>query len=160
MMSFHAGYSFWWLFYASADAFVLPPFVIQNITAYTSDLYTVDGVYRPGFVTMLDFGFRPTIGPLGAMLEAGINTLYIYKQDELSENAYNQSVGFNARAGAYLFLNKNIAVTGTGTMIFSDIQSMISTFKALAGKDAADRQKAIDLIMGKFLPTIGLIIQF
>lgn len=160
MISFHGGFSFWWLFYASADSYILPPFVVKNMTTtFSPELgYVVEGQYRPGMLNLINVGFRPKIGPLAVTASVGVNNLYIYKQDELDQKVFKPSLGVNLRLGLYLFLNKVMAITATGTTVFQSPEGLIKTLEAIGGENQYLREKAIDYVMGNLYPTIGLIL--
>ncbi|MDP3176292.1 MAG: hypothetical protein Q8M76_00225, partial [Spirochaetaceae bacterium] len=133
MVSFHGGYSFAWLFYVSADAFVLPPFVVRNMTSYVDEQgFVKDGQFRPGFLNLINVGIRPKIGPFAVSATVGINNLYLYKSSEIAEDAYSPELGVNLRLGAYFFLSKSLAVTVSGTTVFPDSNALVSTLKAVA----------------------------
>jgi len=162
MVSLHGGLSTAWLFYASVDAMLLPPYVLQSLTTTynpTTGAYS-EGIYRPGFLTMLDVGIRPKIGPLALLATVGVNMLYAYKEEELPQGSYQPELGVNARVGAYLFLGDNLALTGIGTVVFPDFDQLMVTAQALVGKNKTAQNQAIDRIMKNLVPTVGLVIQF
>jgi hypothetical protein len=159
MVSFHGGLSFWWLFYGSADSYILPPFVVRNMTT-TVDAggFVKDGQFRPGMLNLFNVGIRPKIGPLAVSATVGINSLYLYKQEELAAGAFDATLGFNMRLGVYLFLNKAMALNVSGFTVFSSSESLISTMKAIAGEDAFLREAAIDYVLGNLYPTISFVL--
>lgn len=137
----HAGYSFAWLFYASVDAMILPPAAVSGLTGYLDPVTGTyrNGVFRPGILNLIDVGIRPRIGGLMLMVSTGINSLYVYNQEELSaDQTFNPSLGVNLRAGVGLKLGKHLGVMVSATTVFNDFDSMIGTLQALgAGGDTA-----------------------
>jgi hypothetical protein len=160
MVEFHGGFSFWWLFYASADAYVLPPFVVRQMTTAidTSSGFVKDGQYRPGFLTLFDVGIRPKIGPIALSATAGVNSLYIYKEKDLPKDAYKPELGVNLRLGLYVFLNRFMAVTASGTTVFPSFSSLVSTMKAIGGSDSYLQQQAVDYVVGNLYPTVSFVL--
>jgi len=151
----HAGYSFAWLFYASLDAMMLPPSAVSSMTGYfnVDDGTYKNGVYRPGILSLIDVGIRPRIGPLMLMVTTGINNLYIYQQDELDEE-FASSLGVNLRVGLGLKLSKWLGLMVSGTVVFSDFDSMIFTLKAL--EDPKLTEKATEQLLNNLYPVITL----
>jgi hypothetical protein len=163
MLSFHVGYSFLWLFYASADAIMLPPYVLQSLTSTYDPITNVqrEGIYRPGFINLINVGIRPRIGPIALMASVGINMLYVYKQDELPEDAFDPTgLGVNARVGAYLFLGKNLALTASATTVFANFDELVMTFADLASDDPFLSEWATQRLLSGLYPTIGLVFSF
>lgn len=158
ILSFHAGYSFWWLFYLSADAYVVPPsFVKGATTAFdTEEGFTQEGIYRPGFLNMLDVGIRPRIGPIALMATVGVNQLYIYKEADLPKDMKKPSLGLNLRLGGHVFISKNLAVTLNGTLVFQDPEQMGKFFDAVGGSNEYLREQAIKYLRDNLYPTVGL----
>lgn len=132
----HAGYSFAWLFYASVDAMILPPVAVSGLTGYLNPITGnyQNGIFRPGILSLIDVGFRPRIGGLMLMVSTGINSLYVYKQEELTaDETFNPSLGVNLRAGVGLKLGKVLGIMVSATTVFSDFDTMIGTLQALGG---------------------------
>ena len=152
---FHFGYSFAWLFYASADALILPPAAVQGMTGIydmaTGTFRT--GPFRPGILTLLDVGFRPRIGPIMIMAATGINTMYIYRQDELDED-FQSDLGVNLRVGLGYKLGKILSITASGTVVFNNFDTMVSTLDTLANGSASDQEFAMDTIMSGLYPAV------
>lgn len=160
-LSLHAGYSLMWLLYASADSLILPPSLVQSFTSKLDENgFVREGIYRPGMLNLFNVGIRPSFGPVAVMATAGINQLYIYKQDELPDDYEAPTLGVNLRLGAYLFITKNLALTATGTSVFAGFDALISFFKAVAGTDAYLRKQSIEYLMNNLYPTIGLTLTF
>lgn len=148
----HAGYSFAWLFYASVDMMMMPPSAVSGITGYLdpeTGLYT-NGIFRPGVLSMIDIGIRPRIGGLMLMVSTGINNLYVYKQDEISDY-YTPSLGVNLRAGVGLKLGKHLGLMVSATTVFSDFDTMIATLQALDA-DGETAQMAQEQILNNLFP--------
>ena len=156
LFGFHIARS-WGLFYASWDSFVLPPHVIQDITTLIEDDVVVrEGFYRPGFVNFFDFGLRLSLlNVLVGFAEIGVNTLYMYKQDELPEDQRPGKFGANLRLGAGLRVNESFGITLTGTALFPIFNKMLDVLGNLASEDSYVQEAAKDQI--KFFPTVMLV---
>jgi hypothetical protein len=157
---FHAGYSFAWLFYASYDALVLPPYAVSQMTGVI-DSGTGSwspGYYRPGFLNTFNLGMRPRIGPVMISASVGANSLYVFRQgpDELKV----PPVGVNMRVGAGFKLAKHLGFMVSATSVFSDFSDMTSTLKALTGSDSFLQQKAKDRILNNLFPSAVLSLHF
>jgi len=156
VVSFHAALDFSWLLTVSGDAFVLPPIVVRNMTTYVTDGgFLKDGVYRPGFLILTDVGLKLKWGAFGALATAGFNELYIYRQDDLDPDAKPPSLGVNLRLGAFWRLSRDFLVSLTGTSVFPNPESLLSTLKAVAGDNGYLRDEALRTITGNLYPTLG-----
>lgn len=157
---FHAGYSFWWLFYASYDAFVLPPYSVSQMTGRidpATGTYT-DGYYRPGFMNTYDVGFRPRIGPISLLATVGVNQMYVYRQAE--DGMEVPPLGVNLRVGAGIRFAKWIGGVFSATVPFADFQDMSDTLEALGGDDTYLSGIASDRIKSNLLPTFTINLYF
>ena len=156
------GYSFWWLFYASYDALILPPFAVAGMTGNydaATDSYS-PGVFRPGVLSLFDVGFRPKIGPFTFMLTTGFNNLYIYKQDELDDYE-GMDLGVNLRAGLGFKLNKAFSIAVSGTVAYNSFNDMVWNLESLFGENGDyAAQIAEERIKNNFLPAIVLNLHF
>jgi hypothetical protein len=155
-VSFHAGYSFWWLFYASWDAYVMPAFLVSALTGTTDENENfVPGVYKPGIMNLIDVGIRPRIGPILFLTEVGVNSLYVYQQteDEQSE------LGGNVRIGAGIRLG-HLSVMATITSIFSSFDNMAQTFEDLGSGVPWREEQAQKKLTETLMPTITLNLWF
>jgi hypothetical protein len=155
-ISFHTGYSFWWLFYASYDAYVMPAFLVSALTETTDDFgNAIPGIYKPGIMNMIDFGLRPRIGPILLLTEVGINSLYVYQQteDEQSELGGNVRIGAGVRLG-------HLSVMATVTSVFSSFENMAQTFEDLGSGDPWLEEKAQEKLTETLMPTITLNLWF
>lgn len=153
----HVGYSFAWLFYASYDALMLPPASVSSMTgSFNVDDGTYQpGIYRPGVLSLIDVGFRPRIGPVILMVSTGFNNLYIYKQDELEEHAgFSPDLGVNLRAGLGFKFGKALSVMASGTVVFNNFDSMISTLEGLGNDNMRDM--VLDNLLSNLYPVITL----
>lgn len=160
MYSFHGGFSFWWLFYAAVDSYVLPPYIVQNLTTtYDAAKGTIPGYYRPGFLTMIDVGIRPQIGPVILLLTTGINNLYIWKQDDIAGLKDSPAIGANLRAGAGLDLGL-LSVVATGMVVFDDFQAILDLARTLAGGSEYLRTEALKGLWQKMYPTVTVNLHF
>jgi hypothetical protein len=156
ILGLHAGYSFMWLFYASVDANVMPPWWIEGMTGYY-DYDTgerVQGIMAPGFITFANVGVRPTFGPIMVMATIGINYMYIHsaytKDEDLSSG---NKAGMNLRVGAgYKF--DMFSVSLIGTSVYPDFKSMRNTFKGLFQND----EQAIEDFTNTLIPSIAVYI--
>lgn len=154
----HAGYSFLWLFYASYDGLILPPYSVSQMTG-SIDTSTGDwspGYYRPGFLNTFNVGIRPRIGPVTLIATIGANSMYVYKASE--DGLEVPPVGVNLRIGAGLRLAKWIGITATGTSVFADFQELSSTLDALGGSDQFLKDKAQEQILNNLFPIVTLVI--
>lgn len=159
----HFGYSFWWLFYASYDALLLPPSAVAGMTGTfnEADSSYSSGIFRPGILSLIDVGFRPQIGPILLMATTGINNLYIYKQEELEANTdFEANLGVNLRLGVGLKINKFLGIMASGTVVFATFDDMSETLKNLAGNDVFLATKAEERILNNLYPAIVLNLHF
>lgn len=165
LLSFHLGYSFWWLFYASWDSFILPPFIVESMTgAFEEDPndpeagFYREGYYRPGFLNMFDVGIRLSLGPVIGFAEMGINTLYVYRQKE-DELEIDSGVGANIRLG----VGARFDWWGL-TLAISSIQpSLDQTFELirnLTSDDAFTQDKAKEMFADTLVPSLMFVMYF
>lgn len=156
ILGLHVGYSFMWLFYASIDANVMPPWWIGEVTGYWDDESQtwVPGITAPGFITFVNIGVRPTFGPVIAMATLGINYLYIhsaYVQDQ--DISANNKAGMNLRLGVgYKF--DMFSVSLIGTSVYSDFTSMKHVLKGLADGE----EWAVEQFSDSLIPSIAFYI--
>jgi hypothetical protein len=152
----HAGYSFAWLFYASYDGLILPPYAVSQMTG-SMDTTTgtwSPGYYRPGFLNTFNVGIRPRIGPLRLSATIGANSLYIFRQGPDALEV--PPVGVNLRLGLGLKLGKHLGVMASGTSVFADFEELQTTLTALAGSDTYLQQVATDRILNNLFPIVVL----
>jgi hypothetical protein len=154
----HVGYSFLWLFYASYDGLVLPPYSVSQMTSSidNSNGNFLPGYLRPGFLNTFNVGIRPRIGPVSVMASIGINSLYVYKA--AADGLQLPPVGVNLKLGVGMRLAKWFGITATGTSVFSDFQELTSTLDALTGSDTYLKQIAQDRILNNLFPTVCLVL--
>ena len=169
--SFHVGLSWWWLFYASWDSLVLPPYVTKALTTSIvideSGAFERPGAAVPSFLNLFNLGIRPKIGPIIVFATAGINHMWIYG-DSQEPNPYrstaegeeaNTALGVNFRLGAGLAFGW-WGITASGTIVFSDFDEMAADFDTLAGT----HEEAIERVQAKLLagmiPSLGFNIYF
>jgi hypothetical protein len=139
ILGFHVGYSFWWLFYASFDSLIVPPWWVDQQV----------GIPAPGYINFFDVGIRPRIGPIYLLATVGINTLYIHSA-YADKNAEN-SMGVNIRLGAGLKFDA-LGISLTGTYTEADFAQLQKTITALTeGNDPRAQREFIQ----KLMPTIG-----
>jgi len=150
----HVGYSFAWLFYASYDALMLPPASVSSITGSFNieDGTYNNGFYFPGILSLVNVGFRPSIGPVVLMVTTGINNLYIYKQSEL--DGLTPDLGVNLRAGLGFKIGKMLSIMASGTVVFNNFESMISTLEGLGDDDMRDM--VLDNLLSNLYPVISI----
>lgn len=155
LLGLHAGYSLAWLFYASIDANIMPAWWIKKATQYSdADNNLVQGIYAPGFITLVDAGIRPTLGPIILMAELGINYLYIHsaynKDPETGASLGGGSAGFNLRIGVgYKF--GPFSVTLVGTSVYSSFEMMTNTISEVFDGN----QMAIDNLKQSLVPSLA-----
>ncbi|QEN06140.1 hypothetical protein EW093_16080 [Thiospirochaeta perfilievii] len=151
LLGFHFGYSFWWLFYASYDSLIVPPWFVYQTTTYTeADGTPVSGINAPGFMNFLDFGIRPKIGPIYLLATIGFNDLYIHSQYEQVEDA---GLGVNLRIGAgYQF--GAFSINFTGTSMFNSFDQLSATMSRLSDQEPG----AMDDFMSRIIPSIGFVL--
>jgi hypothetical protein len=152
----HVGYSFAWLFYASYDALMLPPASVLDMTTFYDYEFQTEraGVLRPGILSLIDVGFRPRIGPVIIMVSTGINNLYIYKQDDLKEQGFEPDLGVNLRAGLGFKFGKLLSVMASGTVVFNNFETMISTLQGLGYDDM--RSRVLEDLLANLYPVITI----
>eukprot|EP01156_Anaeramoeba_ignava_P016330 Anaeramoba_ignava/a620874_4.p1 GENE.a620874_4~~a620874_4.p1 ORF type:complete len:207 (+),score=-12.44 a620874_4:41-661(+) len=146
LTGFHVGYSFWWLFYASFDSIIVPPWYIYQVTNSSSSA----GINAPGYISFFDVGFRPRIGPIYLLATVGINDLYIhsYYADEYGYS--DDGVGVNARIGVGLKLGA-FGINITGTSVFNTFEDLTETVQGLIDQDP----NATDAFIYSLIPSIG-----
>jgi hypothetical protein len=83
LVGFHFGFSPWAILYASWDALVAPPSLVENLTGSydVESEITKGGQYRPGFLNLFDVGIRLVLGPIVAFTEIGTNAIHVYDPD-------------------------------------------------------------------------------
>lgn len=145
IFGFHVGYSWWWLFYASLDSYVMPPWWVWGNT----------GEYKPGFLNLIDLGVRPTLGPIMIMAEAGVNYMYLYKQAEDQKGASQPDFGANLRIGAGLQFGF-WSLTASGTSVFVNFDEMINTMQ----KVSDGNPRAIDKLVATIIPSLTFNLHF
>jgi hypothetical protein len=156
LISFHAGYN-WGILYATLDAIVFPPFLMEKITS--EDEYNEDtqqweskpGFDRPGFFNLIDVGIKFSLGDIILYGETGINVLYIYKQNEIPSNERPGTIGTNLRIGANYIIADGLSVGINGTAIFSSFKTMA---RALEAVFSGEQGGAADQI--QFLPMLAV----
>ena len=171
LKSIHVGFTWWWLFYASLDSLILPPYMVQAMTSSTAgtgeNMYEVPGPLVPGYLNMFDLGIRPRIGPIIAFAEVGINHLWIYG-DSWDVNPYrvnpdgtpaDSSVGVNARVGAGLAFDW-WGVVLSGSLVFADFDAMAADFNTLSNGTSLAKAAVQKKLINSLIPTIGFNIYF
>lgn len=145
IFGFHIGYSWWWLFYAAWDSLVMPPWWIYTSTSAGGET----GIYRPGFLNLIDVGVRPTIGPVYVLATAGLNHMYIYKQDDLAIAGGELNLGVNLRLGAGLIFDWWSLVV-SGTAVFGKFDDMATVIEGVADQNP----KAIRYLINNLIPSV------
>jgi len=156
LFGFHVGYG-WTLFYASWDSFVLPPYIVRDITTVVeNDAIVREGFYRPGFVNFFDVGLRLVLfDMLVGFAELGVNTLYIYERDKLPEEDQPGGFGANLRLGAGLKINDSLGIDLAGTALFPSFDKMLDVLGDLSSPNESVREAALNQI--KLFPTVMLV---
>jgi len=144
MPGFHAGYSFLGILYGSFDALVAPPSMINGMT----------GFYRPGFINLIDAGFRFKLGPVMLLTTVGVNQLYVHNQDDL-EGDWESDLGANLRLGAG-YRRKHLGVTVTATQTFNNFDAVVDTIGGLF--DDERRDNAVARLTNGLIPTISVVL--
>ena len=142
---FHLGYQWWGIFYATWDSLVMPPRIMYGLTDKK----------RPGFLNMFDAGIRLRLGPIIMYTTAGINHVYLYKQDQIGN--YDPDLGVNLRAGAGLkfgWWGANVS----GTAVFADFEQMTQRLAALADERTAEI--AAEKLLENLIPSINVTLYF
>jgi hypothetical protein len=132
------------ILYASWDALVVPPTIIEEWT----------GRFRPGYLNLYDAGLRFSIGPVIAYAEIGLNSVYVYKQD---------SIGFDPNFGANLRLGVGarfgwVGVNVSGTSVFPSFDYMIGTLKGLVSDTY--RKDSLEKIKDTLVPSLNVTMYF
>lgn len=145
LLGFHVGYSFWWLFYASWDSMIVPPWFIEQQTQ----------VYdAAGFMNFYDVGIRPKIGPLYLLATIGVTDLYVHNYYATEQNYESNEVGANIRLGVG-FVFDVFSVNIVGTSFYKDFAVMQKTLQALAeGKDPNAQEDFLKTL----LPSVGFVL--
>lgn len=140
---FHVGISPFSILYASWDSLVMPSSVIGSWTGY----------YRPGFLNLYDVGLRLILGPIVALLEVGVNNVYVYKTgtQEIGGLGANLRVGAGLKFGAW-------GVTVTGTSVFPTMPELVDTLKGLVAEET--RNWAFEQLTRGLVPSLMAVIYF
>ena len=142
---FHLGYRFWEIFYVSWDSLIMPSDVINGLVGYQ----------RPGYLNLINGGLGFHIGPIVLYATAGINNVYVYKQDDLT--AYEPEFGANLRVGAGLKFDW-WGVNVSGTSVFASFERMAQTLAALG--DDTRREIAMQKIIAGLIPSVNFSLYF
>ncbi len=163
LTSFHVGYSFWWLFYASWDSFIMPPYIVESMTGgFEEDPdnpdagFVRDGYYRPGFLNMFDLGIRLKLGPVLAFAEMGINTLYVYRQEEDNLDIA-EGLGANIRLGAGAHFGW-WGVTVSISSIQPSIDQAMTILENISSSDPFLQDQAKEMFSETLVPSIMLVL--
>lgn len=140
---FHVGLGFLAVLYASWDSLVMPPNVIGSWTGY----------YRPGFLNLYDVGLRLVLGPIVALLEIGVNNVYVHQggTQDIGGLGANLRVGLGLKFGTF-------GITATGTSVFPTMEGLVDTLKALVPEDS--RNWAVDQLVKGLVPSLMAVIYF
>ena len=135
LVGLHIAHRFAHVLYASWDALISPPQMVQSWTTsektdHHGTKLILPGVYRPGFLNLFDFGLGLPIGPAFISAQAGINYLYILEQFRLAEINQGGALGANVRVGAGIRFDE-WAIIANGTVVFPSIQSALQTITDL-----------------------------
>jgi hypothetical protein len=156
-LGFNVGYKFLNILLADWTAVAIPPGLVESWTgqSFTADdmkVTWIPGYQRPGFMNFFDIGLAFNIGPIVATGQAGLNLLYIYKQEELE--GYDGSFGANLRAGVGARFDW-WSVILNGTVAFADIESAFQTLGALASDVDRVAADARDTLRSGLLVSLG-----
>ncbi len=162
LTSFHLGYTFWWLLYATWDSFILPPYLVESMTSVLeNDTGTYrEGYSRPGFLNMFDVGIRLDLGSVMAFATIGVNSLYVYRQDEDKLEVGNE-IGANLRLGAGARFD-GWGITATISSIQPSIEQAVMIIENIVSPESNSylRQQAEEMFMKNLVPSIMLVIYF
>jgi hypothetical protein len=161
MYSSHLGLSWWWLFYASVDSYVMPPYTIQDLTTTVNETTgtVTPGYYRPGFLNLFDVGIRPELSSVILMLETGINYLYIWRSADVPDLANKSMLGVNLRGGVgYNF--GFISAMVSGTVVFDNFQDVVTVFRNIAGNNQFLRDQTLKGLLKSLYPTLTVNLHF
>ncbi len=139
---FHVGYGFWYVGYASWDAFALPDFMTYNVTG---------NYYTPSFLNLWDVGLRLVIGPVLGFAEIGVNNLWVYSVGLMNA----EGVGANIRLGVGAKFNW-WGITVAGTSVYSSFGRAAETIGGLFSGEATIRNASLTSITGGLIWSIGL----
>lgn len=148
LVGLHFGYSMGFL-YASLDSFIMPPFMVQEMTSgdyydeEKEEWYFIPGIERPGFLNFIDVGIKITLSNFVLFGEIGINNLYVYNQGDLPDDQRERigTLGTNLRVGASYKVIDNLSVGLTGTAIFPNFKTMGAALKGLLGDENYEGSK-------------------
>ena len=158
LTSFHAGYSFWWLFYASWDSFIMPPYLVESMTgSLENDVYK-EGYYRPGFLNMYDVGIRIHLGPVMGFATVGVNTLYVYRQDEDMLDV-GENIGANLRLGLGARFDW-WGITASISSIQPSIDQAVMIIENMSSGDDYLKTQAEEMFLANLVPSIMLVMYF
>ena len=157
-LGFNIGYRFFNILLAAWTAISIPPGLMASWTGYyhTDDEgneFYVPGYDRPGFANLFDIGLALNIGPFVGTAQAGLNFLYIYKQDELA--GHEGSAGANLRVGAGVRFDW-WSVMINGTVAFADLTTAFQTLAALSSENDFLRKNAEDELESGLILALSL----
>jgi hypothetical protein len=143
---FHVGYGFWYIGYATWDAYAMPNWMIWNITNY---------YFAPGFLNLWDVGLRLQLGPVVGFGEIGINNVYVYQTGLVGADG----IGANIRLGAGLKFDW-WGITMTGTNVYGSFNEAASNIGGLFSGDANVRTASVNRITNGLLWDVGVTFYF
>ncbi len=143
MPGFHVARKFFGILYGSWDAIVAGPGIMEDLTTF----------YRPGYINVFGAGFRLDIASLRLTGTIGVNSLYLYRQDE-DRLDFDADFGANLRLGAAWQFNRSLGVGVSGMTLFPSFASLVNTLEAL-GADST-RDDAVARIRAGLIPSIHL----
>ena len=150
---FHVAYRFAWIGFLSWDSYVMPPEYITNMTAtYDPDTDTYSpGPFRPGFLNTWNIGGKLVLGPIVGYTTVGINTIYVYKENEYLDENFSKNFGANWKVGAGLKFG-DWGINLDLMALFPSMDTMFSELDLLANGTSAEKAAAKERI--QFIPSL------
>jgi len=150
---FHVGYRFAGIGFVSWDSYVMPPELITLMTAiYDSKTQqNTLGPFRPGFLNTWNMGAKLILGPLVGYSTVGLNSIYVYKQDEYPDETFNSNFGVNWKLGAGLKFG-SWGINLDMMALWADAGTMFDDIGDLFGRDQAASDAAAERI--QFIPSL------
>jgi hypothetical protein len=156
ILGFHVGYSWWWLFYAGWDSYMMPPWWIQSRTEYVrADGTLAPGAYAPGFLNLFGAGLRPTIGPLSIMATVGVNHIYVHSDYDTRGEEERTLVGLNARVGAGWRFGP-LRLTVVGTSLYATPDQVAAMIKSIERAPKAGLIKFVESLVPSLVVSVDL----
>ena len=167
LKTFHFGLRWWFIFYGSLDSMVVPPAMAQELSSpwiedpsYPGGGYWGEGYFRPAFLNIYDIGFKLALGPLSGSAQLGVNTLYLYKQNELksADKTFNSNLGANIKIAAGLKFGRALGIEAAALSVQPSIKTAVQTVRGLFAESESVRTNASQRFRDTLLYSFMLVL--